>query len=356
MFFSSAWEAGGNIFKYYLSSTKYIYPTQLRSEPSPTMISRLSKRAFSSVSNNFVRIVDVSPRDGLQNEKNPVSTDLKLDLIDRLTKCGVPEIEVTSFVSPKWIPQMADHDSVYSQVLKKYSGNGVRYPVLTPNLKGLDSAIASAESVGQKVQEVAIFGAASEGFNKKNTNRSIAESFAAFEDVIKKAQGLGITVRGYLSTVIACPYDGPTNPAIVAELSKQLLDMGCREVSLGDTIGVGTPATIERMLEAVLAKIPAEKLAIHAHDTYGQGVANVVKAVEMGIRVVDSSVAGLGGCPYAKGATGNVSTEDVVYTLEGLGFQTGIDLKMLSQTGKWVSEAIGRNNGSRAGAAICAKL
>lgn len=310
-------------------------------------------RSMATQSSNFVRIVDVSPRDGLQNEKALVSTALKLELIDRLTKANVQTIEATAFVSPKWVPQMADAKEILSTVLNKYKGNGKSYPVLVPNVKGLERAMASA---GTQVGEIAIFGAASEGFSKKNTNCSIEQGLESFKDVISLAQHNGIKVRGYLSTIIACPYDGPTDPVKVADLAKRYIDMGCYELSLGDTIGVGTPATIEKMLTEVLKKVPAEKLAIHAHDTYGQGVANVLKAVEMGIRVVDSSVGGLGGCPYAKGASGNVSTEDVVYALEGLGYETGIDLEWLSGTGDWITTQIGRPNGSKAGKAIAAKL
>lgn len=303
-----------------------------------------------------MRIVDVSPRDGLQNEPGVVPTDTKLELIDRLTNCGLKTVEVTSFVSPKWVPQMGDHSKLYPVVLKKYHGNGVSYPVLTPNIKGLQGALEAAASVGEKMGEIAVFGAASEGFSHKNTNRSIADGFEAFKKVTELAQSHNIPVRGYLSTVIGCPYDGPTKPANVAKYAEKFLEIGCYEVSLGDTIGVGTPASIKAMLQEVLKSVPVEKLAIHAHDTYGQGVANVVQAVDMGIRVVDASVAGLGGCPYAKGASGNVSTEDVVYALHGLGYQTGIDLEQLSKTGDWISKQLGRANASKAGRALVAKL
>lgn len=304
---------------------------------------------------SFVRIVDVSPRDGLQNEKQVVPTEVKLELIDRLTKTGLKNIEATSFVSPKWVPQMGDSKQLYPEVLQRYSGNGVSYPVLTPNIKGLEGALSSAQESGKPLEEVAIFGAASEGFSRKNTNRSIEESFQAFKKVIDMAKQNNVKVRGYLSTVIACPYDGPTKPSDVAKYSERLLDMGCYEVSLGDTIGVGTPGEIEKLIREVGSAVPLDKVAIHAHDTYGQGVANVVKAVDMGIRVVDSSVAGLGGCPYAKGASGNVSTEDVVYALHGLGYDTGIDLYQLSLTGDWISSQINRPNGSKAGKALVIK-
>lgn len=247
---------------------------------------------------------------------------------------------------------MADAKDILPIVLKKYEGNGKSYPVLVPNVKGLERAIGC----GAKVGEIAIFGAASEGFSRKNTNCSIEEGLESFTSVIDLARKNDIKVRGYLSTVIACPYDGPTDPVKVAELAKRYIDMGCYELSLGDTIGVGTPATVELMLAEVLKKVPASNLAIHAHDTYGQGVANSIKAVEMGLRVVDSSVGGLGGCPYAKGASGNVSTEDIVYALHGLGYETGIDLEWLSAIGDWITGQIGRPNGSKAGMAIASKL
>lgn len=302
----------------------------------------------------FVKIVDVSPRDGLQNEKTPVPTTVKLQLIEKLTAANVPAIETTAFVSPKWVPQMADAKLILPAIQQHYSNNGKEYPVLVPNVKGLERALAASPQY--PVKEIAIFGAASEGFSQKNTNTSVEAGLKAFEDVIALAQKHNIKVRGYLSTVIACPYDGPTDPERVAELARRYIDIGCYELSLGDTIGVGTPATIERMLTEVLKKVPAEKLAIHAHDTYGQGVSNVLKAVDMGIRVVDSSVGGLGGCPYAKGASGNVSTEDVVYALHGLGYNTGIDLEALAKIGDWITKEIGRPNGSKAGSAMVAKL
>ncbi|ANB15359.1 hypothetical protein AWJ20_2986 [Sugiyamaella lignohabitans] len=317
---------------------------------------RTGRCLSTTTDSNFVRIIDVSPRDGLQNEKAAVETETKLELIDRLTKAGLKEIEVTAFVSPKWVPQMGDHSILYPKVLSKYDGNGVKYSVLAPNAKGIEQAIESASTVGKKVHEVAIFGAASEGFSYKNTNRSIDQGFEAFEKAIKVARENDIRVRGYLSTVIACPYDGPTSPSLVAKLTERMLDIGCYEVSLGDTIGVGTPATIEAMLSEVLKAVPLSQIAIHAHDTYGQGVANVLKAVEMGVRSVDSSVGGLGGCPYAKGASGNVSTEDVVYALHGLGYDTGIDLNALSLTGSWISNQLNRANASKAGRAIVSKL
>lgn len=324
----------------------------MRPRPSFTAI----KRCFSTINpsnKGFVKIVDVSPRDGLQNEKKPVSTETKLKLIDKLTQANVPSIECTAFVSPKWVPQMADAKQVLPAVLSKYAGNGKSYPILVPNVKGLERALAT----GAPVEEIAIFGAASESFSQKNTNTSVKEGLKTLQEVADFAHSKDIKVRGYLSTVIACPYDGPTDPARVAELAKVYIDtLGCYELSLGDTIGVGTPETIKNMLEAVIQTVPVSKLAIHPHDTYGQGVANVLQAVQMGIRVVDSSVGGLGGCPYAKGATGNVSTEDVVYALHQSGYDTGIDLNYLSAIGEWISSEIGRPNGSRAGKAIVSKL
>ncbi|VVT57287.1 uncharacterized protein SAPINGB_P005643 [Magnusiomyces paraingens] len=310
-------------------------------------------RPFSSISQNFVKIVDVSPRDGLQNESTIVPTSVKLELIDRLTKANIPSIEITSFVSPKWVPQMADAKDILRFVSSKYEGNGTSYPILIPNTKGLERALET----GIAIKEIAIFGAASEGFSKKNTNTSVNEGIRILKEVADLAHSNGIKVRGYLSTVIGCPYDGPTDPKKVADLSQRYLEeIGCYELSLGDTIGVGTVKTTEKMLMEVFKKVAPSKIAIHAHDTYGQGVANVLKAVEMGVRVVDASVGGLGGCPYAQGATGNVSTEDIVYSLHNSGYQTGIDLDFLSKTGEWISTTIGRSNGSRAGKAIASKL
>lgn len=321
-------------------------------------LSNIKKKSYATTSSSeFIKIVDVSPRDGLQNEKNPVPTETKLELIDKLTQANVPCIESTAFVSPKWVPQMADAKQVMKEVLARYRDNGKDYPVLVPNVQGLQR-ILDDESL-QGIKEIAIFGAASESFSMKNTNVSIKKGLEKLKEVADLAHKNGIKVRGYLSTVIACPYDGPTDPAKVAELSQVYLnDIGCYELSLGDTIGVGTPKTIEEMLNHVLKRNGGDpkKFAIHAHDTYGQGVANVLKAVEMGIRVVDSSVGGLGGCPYAKGATGNVATEDVVYALHGLGYNTGINLEQLALIGDWISSTIKRPNASRAGKAISAKL
>ncbi|HRO58662.1 MAG TPA: hydroxymethylglutaryl-CoA lyase [Burkholderiaceae bacterium] len=293
-----------------------------------------------------VRIVEVGPRDGLQNEKQSIPTAVKLELIDRLGAAGLSAIEATSFVSPKWVPQMADHTEVMRELKRR---PGVDYPVLTPNLKGFEAALAAG------VTEVAVFTAASEGFSQKNTNCSIAESIERFVPLVEAARSAGVKVRGYVSCVVACPYDGPIAPAQVADVSARLQDLGCYEVSLGDTIGVGTPASVQRMLEAVAARIPVAQLAGHYHDTYGMAVANVHASYLFGLRVFDSSVSGLGGCPYAKGATGNVATEDVVYLLQGLGADTGVDLDALIDCGAWISERLGRQNGSRVGRALLAK-
>lgn len=293
-----------------------------------------------------VRIVEMGPRDGLQNERTPVDTATKLALIERLVGCGLREVEVTSFVSPKWVPQMADHTEVMAGLAPR---NGVAYHVLTPNLQGFEAAVASG------ARHVAVFAAASESFSQRNINCSIDASLKRFEPVLAAARQHGVKVRGYVSCVIACPYDGAVAPDTVAGVAQRLLEMGCYEVSLGDTIGVGTPAAVLRMLEAVAKVVPLQQLAGHYHDTYGMGVANVAASYQFGLRCFDASVAGLGGCPYAKGATGNVATEDVVYLLEGLGATTGIDLEGLAQVGAWISQTLGRSNGSRVGTALAAR-
>jgi hydroxymethylglutaryl-CoA lyase len=293
-----------------------------------------------------VRIVEVGPRDGLQNEKQNVATAVKLELIERLATAGLRDIEVTSFVSPKWVPQMADHVDLMRGLERRQD---VNYPVLTPNLKGFEAAVAEG------AKEVAVFAAASEGFSQKNINCSIDESIDRFVPVLDAARRQGVKVRGYVSCVVACPYDGAIAPQQVAHVAARLHELGCYEVSLGDTIGVGTPASLLRMLEAVAARVPADHLAGHYHDTYGMAVANVHASYEFGLRVFDSSVAGLGGCPYAKGATGNVATEDIVYLLHGLGASTGVDLDALVDCGAWISAQLGRDNGSRVGRAIVAK-
>jgi hydroxymethylglutaryl-CoA lyase len=290
-----------------------------------------------------VRIVEVGPRDGLQNEKQNVSTAIKLELIERLAAAGLRDIEVTSFVAPKWVPQMADQADLMRGLRRR---PGVNYPVLTPNLKGFEAAVAEGAT------EVAVFASASEGFSQKNINCSIDESIERFVPVLDAAKRQGVKVRGYVSCVIACPYDGAIAPQQVGHVSARLHELGCYEVSLGDTIGVGTPGSVLPMLEAVAARVPVGALAGHYHDTYGMAAANVHASYDFGLRVFDSSVAGLGGCPYAKGATGNVATEDVVYLLHGLGASTGVDMDALVDCGAWISAQLGRDNGSRVGRAV----
>jgi hydroxymethylglutaryl-CoA lyase len=293
-----------------------------------------------------VRIVEMGPRDGLQNEPGNVPTAIKLELIDRLGDAGLKAIEATAFVSPKWTPQMADHTEVLEGIRRR---PGVSYPVLTPNLKGFEAARAAGAT------EVAIFGAASEAFSKKNINCSIAESLDRFRPVAEAAAKANVKVRGYVSCVVACPYEGDVAPAKVAEVAKALFGMGCYEVSLGDTIGAGTPLKTQRMIEAVARGVPIEKLAGHYHDTYGQALANIYASLEMGVATFDSSVAGLGGCPYAAGASGNVATEDVLYMLQGLGIETGVDMAKIVETGEWICGVLKREPGSKAGRAIAAK-
>ena len=294
---------------------------------------------------NKVKIVEVGPRDGLQNEKQLVPTEVKIELINRLAEAGLRAIEATSFVSPKWVPQMGDNSAVMQGIARHPAAV---YPVLTPNLQGFDTAIQAGAS------EVAIFGAASESFSRKNINCSIAESLKRFEPILSSASALEIPVRGYVSCVVGCPYEGDIAPAQAASVAKSLFEMGCYEVSLGDTIGVGTPASVGRMLEACARAVPIGKLAGHYHDTYGMAIANIYASLQMGMATFDSSVAGLGGCPYAKGASGNVATEDVVYLMHGLGIETGIDLAKLAAIGDWISSALNRPNGAKAGRAICA--
>ncbi|EEG08119.1 hydroxymethylglutaryl-CoA lyase [Pseudogulbenkiania ferrooxidans] len=290
-----------------------------------------------------VKIVEVGPRDGLQNEKQPVALATKLELIKRLRDAGLTTIEAGAFVSPKWVPQMADS----AEVLKALDLSGpVNYPVLVPNEQGLDAALACG------VREIAVFGAASESFSRKNINASIAESLKRFESVMARAASANLRVRGYVSCVVGCPYEGRIAPQQVAMVAKALYDMGCYEISLGDTIGVGTPNTVLEMLDAVSKLVPTERLAGHFHDTYGMAIANIHAALGAGIGTFDSSVAGLGGCPYARGASGNVATEDVVYLLHGLGYETGIDLPQLVATARFISGALGREVGSRVGKAL----
>ena len=280
-----------------------------------------------------VKIVEVGPRDGLQNEKQAIDTATKVELIARLGASGLKTIEATAFVSPKWVPQMADNAEVMRQITRL---NGVTYPVLTPNLKGLEAALATG------VTEVAVFAAASEAFSQKNINCSIAESIERFVPVIESAREHGVAVRGYVSTVVGCPYQGDVPPEKVAEVSKALFDLGCYEISLGDTIGVGTPLKVQTMLAEVSKAVPMDKLAGHFHNTYGMAIANIYASLQMGMAVFDASVAGLGGCPYAKGASGNVATEDVVYLLNGLGIDSGVDLTSVVETAVWVSAQLGR--------------
>jgi hydroxymethylglutaryl-CoA lyase len=293
-----------------------------------------------------VRIVEMAPRDGLQNEAREVPTEVKVELIERLAAAGLPAVEATAFVSPKWVPQMADHTEVLERIRRKA---GVSYPVLTPNLKGFEAARAAGAT------EVAIFGAASEAFSKKNINCSIEESLERFRPIVAEAKKYDIKVRGYVSCVLGCPYEGEVPAARVADVAGALFDMGCYEISLGDTIGVGTPSKTKLMIDACSERVPVTKLAGHYHDTYGQALANTYASLELGVRTFDASVAGLGGCPYAKGASGNVATEDVVYMLHGLGLQTGIDLNALVDIGAWISKILGRDYGSKAGKALAAK-
>lgn len=290
-----------------------------------------------------VRIVEVGPRDGLQNEAQPISVEVKVKLVELLAEAGLGCIETGSFVNPKWVPQMAGSEKVFSS-LRRVAG--VTYSALTPNLKGFERALESA------VSEVAVFTAASESFTRKNTNCSIDESLSRASELMTAARANNVPVRGYVSCVVGCPYEGDIAPAKVAEVASKLLDMGCYEISLGDTIGVGTPASTEAMLSTVLQAVPADKLAVHLHDTYGQALANIYAALQMGVAVVDSSVAGLGGCPYAKGASGNVATEDVVYLLNGLGIAHGVELGKLVQAGQFICDSLGRENGSKVAIAL----
>ncbi|MBO0661908.1 hydroxymethylglutaryl-CoA lyase [Jiella sp. MQZ9-1] len=293
-----------------------------------------------------VRIVEVGPRDGLQNEPQIVATDVKRALIHRLAGAGLKHIEATAFVSPKWVPQMADHAALMAMI---GDIDGVNFPVLVPNFKGFEAAMASG------AREVAVFASASEGFSQKNINCSIAESIDRFVPIFEAARAQNVRVRGYVSCVVACPYDGAIAPAKVADVAGLLFDAGCYEISLGDTIGVGTPASVRRMLEAVAGRVPVERLAGHYHDTYGMGVANAFASWEFGLTAFDSSVAGLGGCPYAEGASGNVATEDLVYLFEGLGVETGIDLPRLVDCAHWFSAKLGRGPHSRVAKALLAR-
>ena len=280
-----------------------------------------------------VKIVEVGPRDGLQNEKVQISAEEKIALIDQLADAGVNYIESGSFVSPKWVPQMATSTDVFNGIKRK---EGVTYAALTPNMKGFEAAMAV------NANEVAIFGAASEAFSQKNINCSIEESLQRFEPIMQAAKAANIPVRGYVSCVVGCPYDGFIEPEQVAMVAEKLYNMGCYEISLGDTIGVGTPASVAKMIQAVNTRVPMNKLAVHFHDTYGQALTNIYTALQAGVMVVDSAIAGLGGCPYAKGASGNVATEDVLYLLNGLGIETGIDFDKLLAAGWFISDKLGK--------------
>ncbi|KAK6360332.1 hypothetical protein TWF730_006478 [Orbilia blumenaviensis] len=359
----------------------YYYSSSLSSSSSASASSSsLSSSSSSATStdgennnnNDFVKIVEVGPRDGLQNEKAIVPLQTKIKLIERLSTTGLRVIEAGSFVAPKWVPQMADSTSILAHLLRNPppAPQPVTYPFLVPNLKGLESALPHNSNSGAAVaeeaevkgveskgaSEISIFASASEGFSLKNLNCSIATSFDRFAPVVAKALQNGIKVRGYVSMVISCPYSGDTPPEKVVEVTKRLLDMGCYEVSLGDTTGVGNPYTVDVLMKALIeAGVPVEKLACHFHDTYGQAIVNCMVGLANGVRVFDSSVAGLGGCPYAKGATGNVATEDLVYFLHSVGMKTGVDLEKVSEVGAWISDAIGRKNNSKVGPALLAR-
>jgi hydroxymethylglutaryl-CoA lyase len=293
-----------------------------------------------------VKMVEVGARDGLQNEPRPVAAAVRVGLIDRLARAGLAVIEAGAFVSPKRVPQMADTAAVLAGIDRR---PGVSYPVLVPNQKGFEAALAAG------VEEIAVFGAASESFSKRNINCGIEESLARFRPICAAAKAHGIRVRGYVSCVLGCPYEGDIAPAAVAAVAEKLHAMGCYEISLGDTIGVGTPGRAGAMIEAVAARVPREQLAVHLHDTYGQGLANILAALERGVAVIDSSVAGLGGCPYAPGASGNVASEDVLYMLNGLGIETGVDLDRLAAAGKFICQALGRVSASKVATALAGR-
>lgn len=293
---------------------------------------------MSDVSRDQVRIVEVGPRDGLQNEPKLLPATVKIELIDRLSETGLKTIEATSFVSAKWVPQMGDNAEVLRGIHRL---PGISYPVLTPNLKGFESALEAG------AEEVAVFGAASDGFSLKNVNCTAAAAIERFKPVLAAAKQHGVRVRGYVSTVVGCPYEGAVQPQAVVKVVQALYDMGCYEISLGDTIGVGTPGTMRKMLDEVTKAVPAEKLAVHCHDTYGQALPNILTSLEYGIRVVDASVSGLGGCPYARGASGNAATEDVVYMLHGMGLKTGINLDKLIAVGRYICGELGRPSESK---------
>ena len=295
---------------------------------------------------SHVQLIDVGPRDGLQNEKQPVPAAVKIELVHRLQAAGLKEIEVTSYVSPKWVPQMADNHAVMSGITRQ---RGVRYSVLTPNLKGYESAVLD------RPDEIVVFGAASEAFSQKNINCSIAESIERFAPVVQAALAAGIAVRGAMSCTVGCPYEGEVAPGRVAYLAGLMKGIGVQRVDVADTIGVGTPRKVQRALEATLQHYGIDQISGHFHDTYGQALSNTLAALQLGVWNFQSSVGGLGGCPYAKGATGNVATEDVVFMLQGMGIDTGIDLDALVDTAAWISEQLGRAPQSRVARALLAK-
>jgi hydroxymethylglutaryl-CoA lyase len=293
-----------------------------------------------------VKIVEVGPRDGLQNESTTVPAEIKVQLVEKLAAAGLSVIEVGAFVSPKWVPQMATSAEVFTRVDRQPN---VSYPMLVPNLKGLELALAAG------VEEIALFAAASETFSQKNTNCSIAGSIERFNEVIDHAQAAGVKIRGYVSCVLGCPYEGEVSVDTVSMITQELFDKGCYEVSLGDTIGVGTAGQAQQLIELLAKHVPVQQLAAHFHDTYGQALANIHAVMQCGIAVIDSSIAGLGGCPYAKGATGNVATEDVVYMLDGMGIETGVDMDRLLEAGRFISDFLGREPVSRAATALLRK-
>ncbi|EDV59160.1 hydroxymethylglutaryl-CoA lyase, mitochondrial [Drosophila erecta] len=310
----------------------------MRIVPICSILALTTKRTAVTSAANQVRIVEVGPRDGLQNEPKLLPAATKIELINQLSETGLRTIEATSFVSAKWVPQMGDNAEVLRGIRKV---PGISYPVLTPNLKGFESALEAG------AEEVAVFGAASDAFSLKNVNCTAAEAIERFKPVLKAAQKNGVRVRGYVSTVVGCPYEGAVAPSAVVKVVEALYQMGCYEISLGDTIGVGTPGSMRRMLDEVTKAVPAKDLAVHCHDTYGQALSNILVSLDYGIRVVDSSVSGLGGCPYAKGASGNAATEDVVYLLHGLGLDTGVNLDKLIQVGRYICTELGRPSESK---------
>eukprot|EP01133_Synstelium_polycarpum_P000170 gene170-202_t len=320
--------------------TRILTSSKINSSAQRSFITKTNGNLHFGPFPKFVKIVEVGPRDGLQNEKVIVPTDVKIELINRLAATGLSVVEATSFVSPKWVPQMADCNEVMRGIVPL---PGVSYPSLTPNIHGFRSAVNAG------VKEVAVFAAASEAFSKKNINASIEESLVRYKDVINAARENDIRVRGYVSCVLGCPYQGEVDIDKVVEVSKRLYDFGCYEISLGDTIGVGTPGATYKMLSAVSKEIPLESMAVHFHDTYGQALANILTALQFGVSVVDSSVAGLGGCPYAVGASGNVATEDVLYMMKDLGINCNVDIDKILAISQWISKILGKHPSSKTG-------